>query len=374
MEQKPLIESKRNSGMDIIRCLALFTVLSVHFFLKNGFYDEPVLHKRMYIMTLMRSAFMICVPLFIVLSGYLMRNKKLEKGYYSKGLKTLWIYILASLACVFYRNVFLHQGYTVVSTLKGILAFNDAPYAWYIEMYAGLFFIIPFLNILYNNIETKGWKNVLIFTMLFLTSLPAVINVYNFNTPGWWVTPALSSNYMKIIPSWWNAIYPITYYLIGCYINEYGIKIKKSVNVLLILLTIIVSGTYNYWRSYGKQFISNSWNDWGSIFNVILTVLVFTFFVNLDYSRMPEKGKSFFRHISNLCLGGYLVSWIFDNTFYPILISKVPVMPYRLEYYFLIVPAVYACSLALSFVLNCIYRVLVGITHLIVKKTEKKLA
>ena len=33
---------RRNSSMDILRIVAVFTVLSVHFFLHNGFYSEPV--------------------------------------------------------------------------------------------------------------------------------------------------------------------------------------------------------------------------------------------------------------------------------------------------------------------------------------------
>ena len=59
---------------------------------------------------------------------------------------------------------------------------------------------------------------------------------------------------------------------------------------------------------------------------------------------------------SGWVFGAYLVSWIFDQTAYPQLISAVPEMPMRLKYYFLIVPWVYACSLVLSGVLDWISR------------------
>lgn len=76
---------RRNSSMDLIRVVAVFTVLSVHFFLHNGFYNEPVegmspigglidyftthnaasLHGPiMFVMVTMRTLFSICVPLF----------------------------------------------------------------------------------------------------------------------------------------------------------------------------------------------------------------------------------------------------------------------------------------------------------------------
>ena len=95
MEKSVAENKKRSVSMDIIRCFALLFVVSVHFFLNNGFYDVPVYGARMYIMTLMRSFFMICVPLFMILSGYLMCNKKLGKGYYKKIIYILGIYLFA---------------------------------------------------------------------------------------------------------------------------------------------------------------------------------------------------------------------------------------------------------------------------------------
>lgn len=66
---------KRNSNMDIIRCFALLSVVAVHFFLNSGFYDHVVIGKRMYVAVVVRTALMVCVPMFMVLSGYLMRTK-----------------------------------------------------------------------------------------------------------------------------------------------------------------------------------------------------------------------------------------------------------------------------------------------------------
>ena len=70
---------KRNINLDIIRSIAVFSVLSVHFFLNNGFYTEIIKGKRMLVMFTMRKAFMICVPLFAILTGYLMNKKILSK-------------------------------------------------------------------------------------------------------------------------------------------------------------------------------------------------------------------------------------------------------------------------------------------------------
>jgi surface polysaccharide O-acyltransferase-like enzyme len=80
---------KRSPAADIIRILAFILVVSVHFFLNNDFYSQTVAGKRMFIMTLMRSFFIICVPLFITLSGYLLKNKKLKKAIIKELAKLL---------------------------------------------------------------------------------------------------------------------------------------------------------------------------------------------------------------------------------------------------------------------------------------------
>ena len=203
----------------------------------------------MFIMTLMRSFFIICVPLFITLSGYLLKNKKLEKSYYKRISKIIITYILASLLCVFYSVVFLKQDFTIKSIILNVLNFSAAPYSWYIEMYLGLFLLIPFLNIVYNALPSQKWKIWLIITFIILTSLPSVVNIYNSNSLDWWVLPSSSSTMDKLIPAWWQGMYPITYYYIGCYLSEYGLKMRKSLNLLLIILSTIFSGTFCYWRS-----------------------------------------------------------------------------------------------------------------------------
>ena len=62
----------RNASLDLARLSALFCVVSVHFFLYTGFYVEPCTGWRMYLLTLARCSFMVCIPLFLLLTGYLL--------------------------------------------------------------------------------------------------------------------------------------------------------------------------------------------------------------------------------------------------------------------------------------------------------------
>lgn len=364
----PLKTKDRNPAMDVIRCFACFFVVSVHFFLHNGFYDTTVLGPRMYVMTLMRSFFMICVPLFMMLTGYLSCKKTISKGYYGKILYILSIYILASLCCIFYKVYFLKQPVTTVNFIRGFFHYLNAPYGWYVEMYIGLFLLCPILNGAYNSFKTKKQKQILLATFLFLTALPYVTNIYMPDLK-WFLHPATSKDYHKILPSYWVSLYPITYYFIGCYLREYKLNLRCRTIAILSVLVFLFNGTFNYYRSYNATFIRGSWQEYGSLFNVAQTVLFFAFFANCNYSKFPAKLSWLLAQISELSFGVYLLSWIFDSAFYKILNETVTNMPLRLNYFPIIVPAVFVCSLLLSFVVNQFYRLL---TFLISRLKRKK--
>ena len=351
--KKSIDLSRRSSALDITRIVALFTVISVHFFLNNGFYSEPMFGKRMLVMTVMRSAFMICVPLFIMLTGYLMSRKTLSRGYYHGIVKTLGIYLLASLACAVYKIV--NFGYKPTWMIWGVFDYTTANYAWYIEMYIGLFLLIPFLNLAYNNLPSRKSKLVLLVTLIGLTSLPSIVNIYNFTVEGWWKTPYLSVEYRKFAPDWWTRIYPLTYYFLGAYLREFPLKLKQWQKLLCWFGCIVVFGLFNYYRSQYGFFAWSQYNDWQGMPNLVMTFFAFSFLSSIKTERWPNPVKRVLMVVSDLCLGGYLVSYIFDNLYYPVLAEIEPRMTHRLEWYGVIVPAVFLSSLALSGVLNLVY-------------------
>lgn len=81
---------KRNINLDVIRCVALIYILCVHFFLNaNFYYSSPIMGTGMQIGVILRNCFAACVPLFIMLSGYLMNRKTLSWKYYGGLSKVL---------------------------------------------------------------------------------------------------------------------------------------------------------------------------------------------------------------------------------------------------------------------------------------------
>ena len=222
-----MVREKRNINLDLIRSVAVFNVVGVHFFLNSGFYGEQILEKKMLILCIDRSMFMTCVPLFLLLSGYLMTNKTLSVQYYKGIWKTLIIYLLASGVCITYRNIVCNENIDIYKAILLILAFQGDEYSWYIEMYISLFLMIPFLNVLYHGLRNQNHKKALLMTLIIVTVLPSVMNNFNLMDLHWWKMPSISMNYNKLMPSFFTSMYPLTYYFIGSYLREYGWYFEK---------------------------------------------------------------------------------------------------------------------------------------------------
>lgn len=348
--------TKRSTGLDIIRCVALLCVISVHFFLNTEyFYNEIVSGPIMLIMVMMRSAFMICVPLFMMLTGCLVRTKEISLRYYIKLIRVLFVYVMASIFCGLYNKYIRCNGLTFPTMIINIFSFRTAEYSWYIEMYIGLFLLIPFLNIIYDGLTTKQQKQILVITFLFLTALPSMFNTYRIAGLDWWLQPSLSDNYFPVVPAYWTSLYPFTYFYLGRYLRDYPITMKTATKLILGIITFVFAGLYNYYRSYGSSFINGLWNSYGSFLIVLQSVLVFSLLSDLNYGKLPMSAKHIAATISELSLGAYLTSWILDQVVYGKLNQAVPAMGQQLMYFPVTVTIVFLGSLCLSAVIQFLY-------------------
>lgn len=324
---------KRNLNIDLIKCIAVYSVISVHYFSNIGLYKE-IINNKYTIIIFFRSLFMICVPLFIITTGYLMKDKKLNKKYYLGILRVLIIYILDGILLTLYKHIYYDEIFTIRHIINVILGFK-VNYSWYIEMYIGLFLLIPFINLIYKNLNSKNEKIILIITMIILTSVQGITNIK-----------------YKLLPNWWQDLYPITYYFIGCYLKENKIKINKTLNTILFIAIITISTIINLKLSNGKNFVFDAFNDWGSIFNLIPSTLVFIFIININTDKISKIIKRIITKISELSLGIYLTSAIIDDLLYVNYFEKNEI------YYFKIVPLVFLLSTSLSMIINIIYKLI----------------
>ncbi len=345
----------RNPAMDILRIVAVLCVISIHFFYHTGYYNTTADNVPMYFATVLRTLFSVCVPLFMILSGFLLCNKTLKKGYYSGIRKTIIVYILVAIACIIYKSCNGSYTLTTLTFFTGIFDFSGANYSWYIEMYIGLFLIIPFLNIIYKNLDSRKQKNILLITLIAITILPSLFNAFKFDSYEWWANPATDTDTQKLMPSWWVGIYPITYYFTGCYIREYGTKIKNVFLIIALVIAIFGFGTFNFYRCYGSTFTTANYVYWNGIEPYVMSVLIFLIISKLKLENINVKAKFALWKISDLVLGTYLVSFIFDSIYYyEILNINTPDFYARFPFMPLMVLWVFVSALLSSAILNII--------------------
>ncbi len=330
---------KRVFGLDLIRFFAIFSVISVHFFLNNGFYSFPVKGGRMFISINLRWLFFSGVPLFLLLTGYLNNKKKLNKKYYKGIFRVLLSYIFISILCVLFRIFYLKEDLDFIRHIITIFNFTADGYSWYIKMYIGLFFLIPFLNILYNNLKNKNEKHILIITLAGLVSLCPIFNYIPIK------------NYrLEIIPNYWTIIYPLLYYFIGCYIYEYKPKFNKIKCLIVLAVLILTESIITYYFNYKKFFDWSFFGGYESIITVIASTIIFMLLYDINCNK--EIISKFVSSVSEVSLDMYLFSFIVDNIVYK-KFNETPIS--FLKYYIPIVLVIFITTYILSIIKKKIF-------------------
>ncbi|WP_196810226.1 acyltransferase family protein [Butyrivibrio sp. WCD3002] len=365
--------SNRSINIDIIRILAGLFIVAVHYFLANGYYQQifewP--NKSLFVMTYIRIFNTTCVPLFMMLSGYLLIKKtEFSRGYIPSRLKPFIIYIMFSIlrgvVGVYRFNVFFTKE-TPIDIVLDTISFR---YAWYIEFYFGFILLVPFINKIWANC-TLYEKRVLILALIFISTLGPVLNVYNFKDLSWWLMPSKNTEYSKIITDYWTSLYPFVYYFIGAYLRERYLKISKIIHAMLILIITFFVSVYTYWRNIGTTFILENWCNYPSILIVVLSVLVFSFVLNLDFSGVNNSHRKIIKKTSSLIWGAFLSNEFFQNMFYPIMLDYTTDLKSRLLAFFIFVPIVFVCSLILSYIMEMIYSCCVKLFSCITNTSKK---
>ena len=345
---------ERNYNLDLIRSVAVIFVLSVHFFLNSGFYGIICEGEKMFVMCVLRTSFITCVPLFLMLTGYLMCKKELSLKYFKGIKKTYFTYVIVCLFCLAFRILYLKEDLKIGQIVLSVLDFSANSYSWYIEMYIGLFLMIPFLNILWNN-TTHRQRKWLLLILFSLTAVPSMFNCWNF-----FLIEGDSRIYNAIIPEWWQgSVYIFFYYFLGAYFRDD--KEKKTINIkhwLLLLGIMVLFGGFTYFRSYKEVYEWTAYNSYYGVQVIIIAFLMFEILLYIPMQDCPKIVKRIVVQISKLSLGIYLASNISDKLIYPYFAGIIEEPISRMIYFPIIVLGSFIIATVLSAFANIIYFVM----------------
>lgn len=328
----------RNINLDIIRAVALLFTISRHSVNNTGLYYLSVSNARSFLSAVLALLFTSCVPMFLMLTGYLCNRKKLSKRYYLGYLRILEIYLICSFFCIAFDKFYRHKPDIGLRYVFGsIVNFYGCEYAWYLLLYTGLFLMIPFLNLMYHGLTGKKQKLALICTFFALSALPSLLNLY-----------------INLYSLWWKNLYPICFYFTGAYLSEFKPQKKTGSYALLLLASLFGLTAFNmlHFDGVGSLFSAVYFDHFECY---IITVLAF---VTLLSIKAPAHGSFIgraFTWVSELSLAAYLCSSISDGFIYPIFVRYVPVYYERLLYILPMALLSLAMSLIMAQVVHWLY-------------------
>lgn len=360
---------KRDLNCDLLRILAFTFVVAVHSLGQIGFYVQVTDGPTMFIINVLRCLFITCVPLFLVLSGYLISDNKFDKKYCKKIIRVLLTYILCSFVCIAFKSIIQNNGVDVKRDILSIFSYTGAPYSWYVNLYIGMFLLFPFLNVLWEGLANQKQKKNLLIVLFVITILPSFFNIYNFDNLSWFLKPSSNRVYYQLVPNYLVNLYPILYFYVGKYLREFGLKISVKRNVVSILILLLLFGAFNYYRNYGELFEWASYVDYFSFECFAITILLSNLI--LKYFKFDIKNGVFRKlviKLSYLTFGAYLLSYIFDSLYYPLLQNYAPYLKDRLILLLPMILLVSASSLLLAWLVDLFQSLSVKIFSKIVSK------
>lgn len=351
------------AGIDIVKILAVFLVVCIHFFLYNGFYYTPLTNSSAYGPIAFRWIAYTCVPLFMISTGYLMKNKTFSAKFYTGLIKIIVIYIVISIICIKFKEHHYHEEFTAWKTLRGFIGdYNNAQYAWYINYYIALFLVIPFLNLAINGCKTN-WQKFFLVLLVLLTTIVARSFYLGFDR----------NDQIRALPDYLAGAWPLAYYFTGALIRDCPPK-RNIRNKLIIFAVLCLSLWFITYSTYKQtiaddindhHFLSWHFNDYGTY--PVYAIATCIFLLLFDITTTNKKVIFVLRQLSGVTLSLYLISYVFDNMFYngwqlnetsarhSGFNQKYLEVGDRLAHWYEIIPKVFICSLICAIIIHKLY-------------------
>ena len=286
---------RREFGLDLIRAIAVIFVISVHFYYNNGFYFQKMEGLSMWLAGSSRWLFYTCVPLFMLITGYLRANDRPTKKYYSGLFRVVISWLIISLICLCFRVGYYGTKKTVLQWIGDILNYGTAQYSWYVEMYIGLILISPVINLALDSLKKPKQIWLLTGGVVLATTLPTITSA-------------------RLLPEWWTAMYPIGYYMIGAAIRRTKPKIPPVAGLLGAALCAMGMGLASLLTTNGGKF--NDGFSQGGYGGFWTTLMVTCLFLGVYRFRAGKRTGKVLSFCAAGVFEGYILSRLLDVWIY----------------------------------------------------------
>jgi surface polysaccharide O-acyltransferase-like enzyme len=290
---------QRNIGLDLLKSIACISVVILHVagIIATNDNNYTINHTLYYTAT-------IAVPIFFMVNGYLLLNKKnLNYKYIIKKISNILLVIFAWNIIIFLGDMVIKKKISnpFYLSLENLM---QKDYFWQFWFFGALIIIYIFLPIIYRYFNSN-YKNALLITSIFIIIsfgidlLSLIRSIKGFSI--------IQINVIQTFRIWtW-----FSYYLLGGLIGKTEIKsfiLKKinfKVNLILVIIMTVIVNIYEYTVSINVYHNPYAEFFYDNIFVFIWIISLFALIYRQDFSK--NKYKSIIEFISNNSMGVYIL-------------------------------------------------------------------
>lgn len=220
-------DNGRILGIDLIRIVSMLMILILHICLQGGVLENLAVGSAAYWVAWLLESLCYCsVNCYAVITGYVMYSPGKKDFKYSR-IIPLWlqVFLWNGLITLLFA-VFSPETVTTENAAAVFMPALNGQY-WYFTAYFGMFFFIPFFNILIDNIDKKGFICLIVTLFAIFSFLPFTFagKIDPFNTAFGYSTLWLS-----------------VLYFAGAFIKrmENEIRVKKGIWAVIYVLSSVI--------------------------------------------------------------------------------------------------------------------------------------
>lgn len=263
---------ERDSNLELFRIIMMLSIVAHHYVVNSGLYSlaiEPSYDWRNYFLFLFGMWGKIGINCFVLITGYFMCKSNIT---IHKFLKLLLEVMFYEIVCY---SIFSITNYSSIS-LKG-LYYALTPISTitddFISCFLVYYLLIPFLNVLVNNLSRRQHTILVILCMFFFSLMDHVPGFkFRFNYVGWFCVLHIIASYIRF------------------YQSEFKLLSSKKSLLILLGATIAVLGVLVpvWFKDLGLPFRGGLYQyvtDSNASLAIVSSVLLFMGFKNIHIGQ-----------------------------------------------------------------------------------------
>ena len=336
----PPAVQERYAGIDLVKICAMFFVVSLHFYLHGGFYNFPMKELPVSFISGFRMLFYECVPLFLLISGFLMGKAKPTAKHFIKITPIVVNSLLIAGITIAFKILVLHEKWPLYTWIESVYHLQQPSYSWYVNMYIPLYLMMPFINAAYRGMQTKKAKITMLFVLIFVANLANAVNHFRV------IQHPEEKVSIGFTPNFFGSIWSFSYYWTGMMIAEFRPHFKKY--ILLPVLALLLTGTVILDRFTTETGWNQGVNFTNEDFPNILIASVI-FLLLYDIRIRNQIVCKILKAVASLSMTFYLISYIGDCIYVRYFLAGENTPAIFIQRYFKIIPLHFLLTVLASF-------------------------